>query len=114
MTIINDPVRAADIVYQDFTREFYIWVWCDHESQTYIIHKNINPNMDIAKFYIHSRQEMRAGLLLIEEEVNVAAMKPQWRRLKGEKEILNKFNLFRDDDYVVEENVAEGNDMIIN
>ena len=112
MTIVNEPARAADIVYQDFTREFYIWVWCDHESQTYIIHKSINLNMDIAKFYINSRQEMRTSLLLIEEEVNVAAMKPQWRRLKGEKEILNKFNLFRDDDYVAEGN--DGNDMITN
>jgi hypothetical protein len=109
MTIVNEPARAADIVYQDFTREFYIWVWCDHESQTYIIHKSINLNMDIAKFYINSRQEMREGLLLIEEEVNVAAMKPQWRRLKGEKEILNTFNLFRDD-YVP---VDDGNDIII-
>lgn len=110
MTIINEPARAADIVYQDFTREFYIWVWCDHESQTYIVHKSINLNMDIAKFYISSRQEMRTRLLLIEEEVNVAAMKPQWRRLKGEKEILNKFSLFRDDDVAYGE---EDNNMII-
>lgn len=110
MTIINEPARAADIVYQDFTREFYIWVWCDHESQTYIVHKSINPEMDIAKFYISSRQEIRTRLLLIEEEVNVAAMKPQWRRLKGEKEILNKFSLFRDDDVAYGE---EDNNMII-
>lgn len=97
MTIINEPTRSADIVYQDLNRECYIWIWCDHESQSYIIHKSMNPEMDIAKFYIYSRQEMRDGLLGIEEEVNMAALKPQWRRLRGERVVVNDFELYRDE-----------------
>jgi hypothetical protein len=94
---ITQPTRSADIVYQDFARECYIWIWCNHETQNYIIHKSMNPEMDIAKFYIDSRQDMRDGLLEIEEDVNLTVMKPQWHRLRGERIVLNMFNLYCDD-----------------
>ena len=98
MTGFVETPRSADIVYQDFVRECYIWIWCDHINNYYTIHKSVDANTTINKYYIVSRREMRQELLRIEEAVNATEMKPQWHRLKGEQIVLNVFNLYRDDD----------------
>ena len=98
MTGVVETPRSADIVYQDFARECYIWIWCDHINNYYTIHKSVDANTIINKYYIVSRREMRQELLCIEEAVNVTAMKPQWHRIKGEQIVLNVLNLYKADE----------------
>lgn len=101
MTGFVEKPRSADIVYQDVSRELYIWIWCDHSTENYTIHKCIDPIMNLDKYCVVSRQEMREELLSIEEEINTRVMKPQWHRIKGENVVLNVMKLYKDDDELI-------------
>jgi hypothetical protein len=84
----------ANIIYQDYNRENYTWIWCDHYNKYYSVQTGIHGNTEMITNYYHSENEVKYVILEIEERINMHIMKPYWRRVKGENDVVNIFNLY--------------------
>jgi hypothetical protein len=101
----------ANIIYLDYNRVNYTWIWCDHYNKYYSVQTGIHGNTEIITNYYNSEEEVKDVILEIEERINMDIMKPYWRRVKGENDIVHIFNLYLNDidEYDSDEN--EGSEL---
>ena len=101
----------ANIIYRDYNRVNYTWIWCDHINKIYSVQTGIRGNTEIITNYYNSEIAVKVVILEIEERINMRIMKPYWRRIKGENDVVHIFNLYLNDidEYDSDEN--EGSEL---